>query len=74
MSRTAVLFLRRQLLKIAKSPDLSTGVNDNTKSRYGNDLKFVMTLFRQVALCSSEWTIDKKNGKKIYNHYTEMHS
>ena len=37
---TAVLFLKRRLLKIAKSPVLSTG--GNLKSRYGNDLKFVM--------------------------------
>ena len=41
-SLTAVLFLKRRLLKIAKSPVLSTGGNDNSKSRYGNDLKFVM--------------------------------
>ena len=41
-SLTAVLFLKRGLLKIAKSPDLSTGGNDNSKSRYGNDLNFVM--------------------------------
>ena len=37
---TAVLFLKRRLLKIAKSPVLSTGGNDHSKSRYGNDLKF----------------------------------
>ena len=41
-SLTAVLFLKRRLLKIAKSPDLSTGGNDNSKSTYGNDLTFVM--------------------------------
>ena len=41
---TAVLFVKRRLLKIAKSPGLSTGGNDNSKSRYGNDLKFVMAL------------------------------
>ena len=35
-------FLKRRLLKIAKSPVLSTGGNDNSKSRYGYDLKFVM--------------------------------
>ena len=39
---TAVLFLRRRLLKIAKSPVLSPGRNNNSKSRYGNDLKFVV--------------------------------
>ena len=39
---TAVLFLKRPLLKIAKSPVSSTGGNNNSKSRYGNDLKFVM--------------------------------
>ena len=39
---TADLFLKRRLLKVAKSPVLSTGGNDNTKSRYGNDLKVVM--------------------------------
>ena len=41
-SLTAVLFLKRRLLKIAKSSVLSTG--GNSKSRYGNDLKFVMAL------------------------------
>ena len=40
---TAVLFLKQRVLKIAKSPVLRTGGNDNSKSRYGNDLKFVMT-------------------------------
>ena len=39
---TAVLFLKRRLLKIAKSLVLSTGGNDNSISRYGNDLEFVM--------------------------------
>ena len=41
-SLTAVLFLERRLLKIAKSPVVSTGGNDNSKSRYGNDPTFVM--------------------------------
>ena len=41
-SLTAVLFLKHRILKIAKSSALSTGGNDNSKSRYGNDLKFVM--------------------------------
>ena len=39
---TAVSFLKRRLLKIAKAPVLSTSGNDNSKSRYGKDLKFVM--------------------------------
>ena len=39
---TAVLFLKRRLLKIAKPPVLRTWGNDNSKSRYGNDLKFLM--------------------------------
>ena len=39
---TAVLFLKRRLLKIAKPPVLRTCENDNSKSRYENDLKFVM--------------------------------
>ena len=39
---TAVLFLKRLLLKIAKLPVLRTCGNDNSKSRYGNNLKFVM--------------------------------
>ena len=39
---TALLFLKRRLLKIAKSPVLRTGGSDNSKYRYGNDLKFVM--------------------------------
>ena len=39
---TAVLFLKRRLLKIAKPPVLRTYGNDNSKSRYGNDLKLVM--------------------------------
>ena len=42
ISLTAVLFLKRRLLKRAKSPVLSTGGNDNSKSRYENDLKCVM--------------------------------
>ena len=46
-SLTVVLFLKRRLLKIAKSPVLSTGGNDNSKSRYGNDLKFVMTFLNR---------------------------
>ena len=54
-SLTAVLFLKRQLLKIIKSPVLSTGGNDNSKSRYGDDLKCVYRIFRQVYLCSGEW-------------------
>ena len=41
-SLTAVVFLVRRLLKIAKSPVWSTSGNDNSKSRYGNDLKLVM--------------------------------
>ena len=39
---TAVLFLKRRLLKTAKSPVLRTGGSDNPKSIYRNDLKFVM--------------------------------
>ena len=39
---TAVLFLKRRLLKIVKQPVLRNCGNDNSKSRYGNDLKFVM--------------------------------
>ena len=39
---TAVLFLKRRSLKIAKSPVLSRGGNDNSKSRYGKVLKFAM--------------------------------
>ena len=37
---TAVLLLKRRLLKIAKSLVLRTGGNNNSKSRYGNDLIF----------------------------------
>ena len=43
-SFTAVLFLKRRLIKIAKSPVLSTGENNNSKSKYGNNLQFVMAL------------------------------
>ena len=39
---TAVLFLKRRFLKIAKSSVLRTCGNDNSKSRYGNDPKFFM--------------------------------
>ena len=48
---TAVLLLKRRLLKIANSPVLSTGGNNNSKSRYGNDLKFVMA-FIDRQLCA----------------------
>ena len=37
-----VLFLKRRLLKIEKSPVLRTGGSNNSKSSHGNDLKFVM--------------------------------
>ena len=47
-SLTAVLFLKRRLLKIAKSPVLSTRGNDNSKSRYGNHLKFVMAFLDRL--------------------------
>ena len=40
---TAVLFLKRRLLKIAKPPVLRNSGKDNSKFRYGNDLKIVMT-------------------------------
>ena len=40
---TNVLFLKCRLLKLAKSAVVRTGGNDNSKSRYGIDLKFVMT-------------------------------
>ena len=45
---TAVLFLKRRLLKIAKSPVLRKCKNDNSKSRYGNDLKFVMAFLDRL--------------------------
>ena len=38
---TAVLLLKRRLLKIAKSPVLSIGGSDNSKSRYRNDLNLL---------------------------------
>ena len=41
-SLTAVLFLKRRLLKIANSPVLSTGGNDDSNFKYGNDLKFAL--------------------------------
>ena len=39
---TAVLFLKRRLLKIEKTPVLRSCGDDNPESRYRNDLKFVM--------------------------------
>ena len=36
------LIFKTPILKIAKPPVLRTCVNDNSKSSYGNDLKFVM--------------------------------
>ena len=44
---TAVLLLKRRLLKIEKSNVLPTSGNDNSKSRYGNDLKFVMAFLNR---------------------------
>ena len=35
------LILKRRLLKIAKSPVLRTGGIDNSKPKYGKDIKFV---------------------------------
>ena len=46
-SLTAVLFLKRRLLETAKSPVLSPGGNDTSKSRYENDLKFVMAFLNR---------------------------
>ena len=40
--KNSCLILQCRLLKIATLPVLSTSGNDNSKSRYGNDLKFVM--------------------------------
>ena len=39
---TSVSLLKRRLFKIAKPSVLRTCGNDNSKSRYGNYLKFVM--------------------------------
>ena len=44
---TVVLFLKRRLLKRAKSSILRTGRSNNSKSRYGNDLKFVMAFLNR---------------------------
>ena len=54
---TAVLFLKLRLLKIAKSPVLSTGGNDNSKSRYWNDLKFGMAFLDRciIWLQKNKW-------------------
>ena len=38
---TDVLLLTRRLLKIAKSPVLQASGNNNSKSRYRNDLNFL---------------------------------
>ena len=45
---TAVLLLKRRLPNIAKSPVLRTGGNDNSKSRYVNDLNFFMAFLNSV--------------------------
>ena len=50
----AVLFLKRRLLKIAKPPVLQTCGNDSPKSRYGNDLKFVMAFLDRSLFHLSE--------------------
>ena len=39
---SCLIFIKRRLVKIAKPPVLRTCGNDNSKSRYGNILKFVM--------------------------------
>ena len=41
-SLTAVLFLKRRSLKIAKSPVLSTGGNNNSKSGLGSSTVLVI--------------------------------
>ena len=38
----AVLFLKRRLHQNCKTPVLRTGGSNNSKPKYGNDLKFVM--------------------------------
>ena len=44
---TAVLFLKRRLLKKAKSLVLRTDGSDNSKSRYGNNLTFVIAFLNR---------------------------
>ena len=51
---TTVLFLKRRLLKIAKPPVLQTCGNDNSKSRYWNDLKFLMAFLDRYLFRLSE--------------------
>ena len=51
---TAVLFLKRLLLKIAKPLVLRTWGNDISKSRYGNDLKFVLMFLDRLLFRLSE--------------------
>ena len=66
-SLTTVLFLKRRLLKITKSPVLSTGGNDNSKSRFGNDLKFVMVfLDRYLYAVAMGLALTKSPPKNIY--------
>ena len=64
---TAVLFLKRRLLKIAKSPVLRTCGNDNSKSRYGNDLKFVMAFLDRSSSVSRRGLALTKSKKKLRN-------
>ena len=79
-SLTTVLFLKRRLLKIAKSPVLSTGENDNSKSRYGNDLKFVIIIIIKyqiyIALISNKCSeaLNSATQNIIYKHSILMTS
>ena len=63
---TAVLFLKRRLLKIAKSHVLRTGGSDNSNSRYGNDLKFVMAFLDMYSISSSIGLALTKSKKNIF--------
>ena len=58
---TAVLLLKRRLLKLAKSPVLRTCGNDNPKSRDGNDLN----LLWHFQIGSSKSPPQKNGLKKI---------
>ena len=57
-SLTAVLFLKRRLLKIAKSSVLLTGGNDNSESKYGNDLKFVMAFLNRYYAVANGFSLN----------------
>ena len=67
-SLTTVLLLKRRLLKIAKSPVLRTGGNDNSKSRYGSNYDSLIVRTVAFPIQVAYWTKRSRPPAEIVSH------